>query len=335
MTPPINTPILREVSDEAPGVGVRADGPALAGPAALPQPGRQGETLPRVGGGAHVMPLDLQFNELEVCFDDHERVFWKWMKSQTRPSYTMGMLSDIRRAMNVIKGLFRDYDGRGEQPVNYVVFASRMPGSFNLGGDLPLFVDLIRAGDAEGLRAYAHACIELQYWRATKMGLPYLSISLVQGDALGGGFEATLADDVIIAERRAKFGLPEIMFNLFPGMGAYSFLSRRLDQARAERMILSGRIYSAEEMYEMGLVDELVEDGTGEDALYDFIEQNRRSFKTRLAVYDARRRTQPVSREELIAITDTWVDTAINLDRADLRRMERLANAQDRRSRTR
>lgn len=315
MTPPINTPTLRDVGDAAPGGGARADGPAM----------------PQGGGNAHVMPLDVQFDELDTCYDDHERVFWNYMKSRSRPSYTMGMLSDIRRAMNVVKGMFRDYDGQGEQPVNYVVFASRMPGIFNLGGDLPLFVDLIRAGDAEGLRAYAHACVDLVYSRYTKLGLPCLSISLVQGDALGGGFEATLADDIVIAERRAKFGLPEIMFNLFPGMGAYTFLSRRLDQARAERMILSGRIYSAEEMYEMGLVDELAEDGTGEDALYDFIERNRRTFKTRLAVYEARRRTQPVSREELISITDTWVETAIALDPADLRRMERLANAQDRR----
>ena len=321
MTPPIQNILLRDLAEEGPTE--RAADPALRHgtldrPLATPAP-------------APVTPFDLQYDELEVRYDDHERIFWKYMKSETRPSYTMGMLADIRRAMNVVKSMFRDYDGTGEAPVKYVVFGSRMPGLYNLGGDLPLFVELIRAGDREGLRAYAHACIELQYWRYTKLGLPYVSISLVQGDALGGGFEATLAEDIIIAERKAKFGLPEILFNLFPGMGAYSFLSRRLDQARAEKMILSGRVYSAEEMYEMGLVDELVEDGMGENALYDFIERNRRGFDTRLAVYDARRKTQPVTHEELIAITDDWVETAIKLDKADLRRMERLANAQDRR----
>ena len=49
--------------------------------------------------------------------------------------------------------------------------------------------------------------------------LPFTTISLVQGDALGGGFEAALAGDVVIAEKSAQFGFPEVMFNLFPGNG--------------------------------------------------------------------------------------------------------------------
>jgi DSF synthase len=46
------------------------------------------------------------------------------------------------------------------------------------------------------------------------------TIALVQGDALGGGFETALSSNVLIAERSAKLGFPEILFNLFPGMGA-------------------------------------------------------------------------------------------------------------------
>ncbi len=86
---------------------------------------------------------------------------------------------------------------------------------------------------------------------------------MVHGDALGGGFETVLSCDVVIAERGAKFGLPEVLFNLFPGMGAYSLLCRRLDGARAQKLMLSGRIYTAEELEEMGLVDLVVEPGEG------------------------------------------------------------------------
>ncbi len=334
MTPPTQDSSLRQEAFETPAPRLRP--PSNTAPAS-PRPASAVEGQVRLfdrqesAREDRVTALDTRYEELEVSFDEQERVFWKHMSSQKRPSYTMAMLRDIRRAMNLLKSMFRDHDGQEEPPVKFVVFASRMPGVFNLGGDLPLFVELIKAGDREGLREYAHACTELQYWRATKLGLPYLSVSLVQGDALGGGFEATLADDVIIAERRAKFGLPEILFNLFPGMGAYSFLSRRLDQARAEKMIFSGRLYSADEMHEMGLVDEVVDDGMGEPALYDFIERNRRSYRTRLAVYEARRKTGTVSHEELIAITDDWVETALQLDKSDVRRMERLAKAQDRR----
>ena len=72
-----------------------------------------------------------------------------------------------------------------------------------------------------------------------------------------------------------KFGLPEILFNLFPGMGAFSFLSRKIGLTRAQKMILGGRIYSATELHEMGLIDVLADDGRGEDAVRAYIAENR------------------------------------------------------------
>src|SRR3546814_13260948 len=103
----------------------------------------------------------------------------------------------------------------------------------------------------------------------------FVNIGLAQGDALGGGFEALMTFDVVVAERQARFGLPEILFGLFPGMGAYSILARRIGHAHAERMILGGKCYSAEEMYDMGLVHVIAEAGEGEQAVRDFIDRNR------------------------------------------------------------
>lgn len=277
-------------------------------------------------------PKDLAFEELEIRYEEQDRILWQFMRPEGRPSYTLGLLRDMRQALQCIDRMFAEAEEEDrEAPIHYVVLASRMPGIFNLGGDLPLFVELIRAGNGEALRNYAHACIDVQYPRAVNVGRPYIGISLVQGDALGGGFEAALADDVLIAERSAKFGLPEILFNLFPGMGAYSFLSRRLDAVRAERMILSGRIYEAAELHEMGIVDALAEDGQGEGAVYDYVARNRRSFQARRAICEARRIARPITREELISITDLWVEAALTLSTQDLRKMERLAAAQDRR----
>ncbi|MBV9813313.1 MAG: enoyl-CoA hydratase, partial [Acetobacteraceae bacterium] len=144
-------------------------------------------------------------------------------------------------------------------------------------------------------------------------------------------FETALSFDVVVAERSAKMGLPEILFNLFPGMGAYSLLTRRIDPIRAEQMIMSGRIYSAEELHDMGLVDVLAEDGEGEAALRDYIERNRRKFNAHRAIYQARRISKPVSRQELTDIVDVWVDAVFELGEHDLRRMTHLVSAQDRR----
>jgi len=103
--------------------------------------------------------------------------------------------------------------------IRYQVLASRIPGIFSLGGDLLHFSKLIEARDREGLIRYGIDCVDLVYWTSVGYNLPVTTIALVQGTAQGGGFEAALAAHVIVAERQCRFGFPEVMFNLFPGMG--------------------------------------------------------------------------------------------------------------------
>lgn len=288
-------------------------------------------TSPGVRAGAR-QGKDLEvhdYPDLEVSHDREAGVVWQWMRPRGRASFTLDLLHALRGAREQVEALCAEQPGA----VRYAVTGSRVPGVFNLGGDLPHFAELIRNGDREALRAYAHACIDVKFGPDTPLVAPYLSISLVQGDALGGGFERALADDVIVAERGTKFGLPEVMFGLFPGMGAYSYLSRKLGDAMAERMILSGRIYSAEDLHEMGLVTILAEPGEGEAAVKTFVEREQRTFRARRALSSIRQRVQPVTRAELIDITDAWVDAAMTLGTGELRKMERLANAQTRRLR--
>jgi DSF synthase len=114
-------------------------------------------------------------------------------------------------------------------------------------------------------------------------------------------------------------------------MGALSFLTRKIGASMAEKMVFSGKIYTATEMHEMGVVDVLAEDGMGEQAVYDFVEKNERSFASRRAVYAARQVVNPITRAELDRIVEMWVDAALSLGSTDLRIMERLATAQDRR----
>jgi len=206
-----------------------------------------------------------------------------------------------------------------------------MPGIFNLGGDLSLFAELIRRHDRAALTAYARACVAEVHANSVAFDLPIITISLVQGDALGGGFEAALSSNVIIADRSAKFGLPEIMFNLFPGMGAYNFIARRTNAATAERMIMSGRIHTGAELYDMGIVDVLAEDGQGEEALNDYVHKNARRHAAHRAIYQARQRVNPITLQDLNDITDLWVDTALTLSPPDLKMMDRLVAAQGRR----
>jgi DSF synthase len=275
--------------------------------------------------------LDRRYAELETRFDAQERILWCYFRQRSRPSFTLQLLDDIAEMQSVLKKVFQVPNVEKNPPVRYAVWTTETPGIWNLGGDLKLLVDLIRAGDRDAVERYAQQTIERVYQNTTSMGLPLVTIALLKGDALGGGFEAALSCNVLIAERSAKFGLPEVMFNLFPGMGAYSLLARRIDPAQAERMILSGRIFDAEELYEMGVIDALVEDGDGELAVHEHVAKNGRLLNAHRAIYKVRQRVNPITRGELMDIATIWVDAAMNLEEQDLRRMERLVNAQDRR----
>lgn len=270
------------------------------------------------------------WSELKVRLEPQTDSLWCWMQPREAPSYTPALLRDLADVRQTIQHLFLDASSR-TPPFRYYVGASRLPRIFNLGGDLGYFLTCIRAQDEERLRRYAYDCCDLVYGSVVGLGVPIVMINLVQGDALGGGFEAALASDVIIAERSSKFGLPEILFNLFPGMGAYSLLSRRLDGTRAERLITSGRLYSAEEMHDMGLVDMVVDDGTGEEAVREWIRRNGRKHAIQCTLRGVRNRVSGLDLKELHDVTDLWVEAAMKLDDADLRRIERLRSAQDRR----
>lgn len=274
-------------------------------------------------------PPEPDFTELSLDFQPANHTLWVHQEHRQALGYTPALLEDILGFHNHFRGMA----GTAEEKVRFLVWASRHPTVFNLGGDLALFCKLIRDGDRAQLQTYAHDCIHAVYGHATNHGLPIISIAMVQGDALGGGLESVLSSDVIIAERGARFGFPEILFGLFPAMGAYSIISRRIGSAAAEKMILSGRTYSADEMLELGLFDQVVEKGEGPEAVRRYISESQRKFAGIMSVYAARRRVNPMTLDELMDIVEMWVKAAMTLDESMLRRMELLVRAQKRQMR--
>ena len=266
-------------------------------------------------------------------FDPATRTVWGYFNPKGTACFSLGLLKDIRRHDEALAANGGRVEISGEMcKANHYVLASRTPRVFNLGGDLALFVLLIKARDRDALAHYARLCVDNMYPRIRNFFCPTLTtISLVQGDALGGGFESALSSDIIVAEESAQMGLPEILFNLFPGMGACSLLSRRIGLRAAEELILSGKVLPAAKLHEMGIVDVLAKDGEGEDAVTQWIMKNDRRRNGMQAVYAARQLVHPVTREELDAITETWVDAALRIEDRDLKMMSRIVRAQMRR----
>lgn len=278
----------------------------------------------------NTLPLALPpYSQLICQYDPERRALWAYMNPNPRPCFTPTLLKEIRDlqnrlAHNLVTPSCRDNIG-------YLVYASATPSVFNLGGDVELFASLVEANDRGALRDYGRQCIDAVYANVTSLGVESLTtVALIQGTALGGGLEGALSCNVVVAERSAPTGFPEILFNLFPGMGAMSLLSRKIEPAKAQRIILDGDILDGRTLWEIGVVDELAPDGEGVRKVNEFIRRHERQASGRLAMQRVFNRVRPLAYEELLDVVEMWVDAAMRLTPRDIRVMNRIVAAQSR-----
>ncbi|MBI3480846.1 MAG: crotonase/enoyl-CoA hydratase family protein [Nitrosomonadales bacterium] len=274
-------------------------------------------------------PLDFKYSQISTRFDPEYGVLWTQMNPVGIPCCSKELLEDLYHHHKTIENSGGKVQiGSQLHSVHFSVVSSLTPRVFNLGGDLRLFSALIKNKDRQALLKYSTLCLDLMFCRMNHFKSPLITISLVQGDALGGGLEAALTSDVIIAERGTKMGFPEMLFNLIPGHGAFSMVARKIGVNLAEKLILSGKVYPVEELHGLGLVDVLVEKGEGEEAIHDYVAKRSRNANGYMALQKAKQRFNPLTYQEMMDITNIWVDAALNLGEKDLKVMDRFARSQ-------
>ncbi|MDY8135937.1 crotonase/enoyl-CoA hydratase family protein [Aquimarina sp. 2201CG5-10] len=256
-------------------------------------------------------------------FRKEELLLWK-IKDTGMPNFCLRGLQEFRDFCDWIK----EYFSHPDRPLKFIVSGSEHKGIYNMGGDLPFFLDCIKSKDINRLRTYAHLCIDAIYSIYGSFGLPVITIALVEGNAYGGGFECALAHDFIIAEESAQFGLPENKFNLFPGMGAHSLLSRKTNQADADMLIRSGKTQKARYLESLGLVEKVSEKDRAMLMLHQFVYKTIEQFNFEYHHIQCKKMINPLLKNELLEITDLWVDACMKIKSFDLRKMEILAKAQ-------
>jgi len=113
-----------------------------------------------------------------------------------------------------------------------------------------------------GLSRYAGAVVrDYKAMFDDMMALPKVVIAAMNGDALGGGFELTLACDLRIGQHGDfRYGNPEVRAGVMPGAGGTQRISRLVGLARALDWVLRGRIVPPEVALQLGLVHEVVDD---------------------------------------------------------------------------
>jgi DSF synthase len=254
--------------------------------------------------------------QLTCHYEKGEATLWSRWAPRGIPSFNSELLHDLERASQMIEGHFSN--GENDRPLNYLVIRSGVPGAFNVGGDLGYFQRLIATGDRARLTEYARAAVNVVYRNYVAHELRGVTtIALLEGDALGGGFECALSCDVIIAEKHVKAGFPEVLFNMFPGMGGMSFLSRRV-----------GRKYSALELLELGVIDDVVNTGEGQQAVQNLMRKRQHQTAAHIAMNTVDRMIRPLGMQELHDVVKIWVDCAMQLSPRSLEWMQRLYQRQ-------
>ncbi|MFE4409779.1 enoyl-CoA hydratase/isomerase family protein [Streptomyces sp. NPDC056821] len=177
-----------------------------------------------------------------------------------RHDYVAELVLDRPKAMNAVStDMARSIAGAcaalaADRDARVVVLTSSHERAFCVGADLK---ERSSFSDADLVRQRPVA-------RGAYTGvleLPMPTIAAVHGFALGGGFELALSCDVIVADRTAVVGLPEVSVGVIPGGGGTQLLPRRVGAARAAELIFTARRLEAPEAAELGLVDRLVDEG--------------------------------------------------------------------------
>ncbi len=269
-----------------------------------------------------------QFDCISVeYFKDEELLLWK-IKDTGMPNFCHRGLQEFKEFSLWVK----DYFSSPDRPLKFIVSASEHQGMYNMGGDLPFFLESIKTNSIDKLTTYAHLCIDAIYTMYTSFNLSVITIALVEGNAYGGGFECALAHDFIIANEEVQFGLPENTFNLFPGMGAYSLLYRKLNTIDADTIIRSGKVYKSRYLESLGLIEQVAKKDLGMNSLHSLTKKIGDRFNFEYHHIECRKKVFPLEKRELLEITNIWVDACMKIGQFDLRKMEILANAQSRKS---
>jgi enoyl-CoA hydratase/carnithine racemase len=200
------------------------------------------------------------------------------------------MLADLEEFAAAIKRL--------APSTSACVITSARPGGFCAGADLKELyrgaLPLSRKKRIAGVRAFL---LRIHCVLNALDAAPFVTFAAVHGLCMGGGLELALACDLIVADKMARFGFPELRLGLIPGFGGIPRLRRDVGNSFIRDLLFTGRTVKAESAHQAGLVAHLAGEG--------YALQVARSMAQQVTKFDADTRTaakkfiKPIPRAEL------------------------------------
>ena len=175
-----------------------------------------------------------------------------------RPSNDIAVLRlnrpQVRNALNLdLRTRLADEITRfGADPEIRCLIVTGSEAAFMAGADIG---EMVGAGPVEVMARNVQ-----KYWRAIT-DCPKPLIAAVEGFALGAGLELAMCADIIVAGEGAKLGQPEVKVGILPGAGGTQKLARLVGSKRAMLLLMTGRMFSAAEAFNMGVVSEIAPTG--------------------------------------------------------------------------
>lgn len=167
-------------------------------------------------------------------------------RPEVKNAINLEMIEDVRAALRTLAG---------DEEISALVLTGKGP-TFASGADIAELKARGREDALAGINSTLFAEVE---------AFPLPTVAAVEGWCLGGGLELALACDVRVASRGAKLGSPEVGLGIIPAAGALYRLPRVVGLSRAKELVFTARIVDAEEAHELGLVDDLAEEGAALD----------------------------------------------------------------------
>jgi len=166
----------------------------------------------------------------------------------------LAMLGDLERFVSSLPAL--------EAKASALIVHSEQKAGFSAGADLRELYEQARKMEASAAAAGIREFLERIHAVLNRLDAsPLTTIAAVHGVCFGGGFELALACDLIIADKMARFCLPELRLGLIPGFGGIPRLKRDLGNAVVRDLLLTGRSINATKASSVGLVSQVAAEG--------------------------------------------------------------------------
>jgi len=262
--------------------------------------------------------------QLTLEFDSEAQLLWITLRPEPKPVFTLQIIDSVRKVQGAIMRLWPRV---AECPIRFLAYRS-VGSIFSLGGDLDFYLDCLASNDRASLARYADLAADVIRLNATGLDGLVLTLSTIQGKALGGGIDPARACNIMIAEESATFGYPEVNYNHFP-ISAVPILSRHTGLLEAQRILLSGADYTAADFHKVGALNAVVPDGTGEEWVRKYALKTAATQRARVILLGVFTQRAGDLDQELSAGAAQWVDHMLTLTPLEISKLQRIAHAQE------